>query len=181
MSVYSDEGETYIDDSIPGSDSPEYHEYNNYYDETSDKSIDNSFRRQKHGAKLAAKFEDKGFNRISRSLKGKNQNVFVEYYETSSNPHVYIRDAISGAVRVPYRTGTIDEDLFFSVRLATGEGRTRGGSNLFYDSPEQYERHFQVELSRELKDKWRVRAMNAQTRYSAKVAEASTPKTIVIK
>ena len=76
MSVYSEEGDQYIDDSIPGSDAPEYHEYNNYYDETSDKSIDNSFRHQKYGAKLAAKFEDKGFNRISRSLKGKKTKRF---------------------------------------------------------------------------------------------------------
>ena len=170
MSVYSEEGDQY---SIPGSDAPEYHEYNNYYDEVSEKSIDNSFRHQKHGAKVAAKFEDKGYNRISRSFKGKNQNVFVEYYETSSNPHVYIRDALSGAVRAPYRTGTKDEDLFFSVRLATGESRHPGGSNLFYDSPEQYERHFKVELSREFKENWRVRAMEARALYAAKVAEAS--------
>jgi hypothetical protein len=172
MSVYSVEGDQYIDDSISGSDAPEYHEYNKYYDETSEKSIDNSFRQHKYGAKLAAKFDDKGFNRIRRSSKGKNQNVFIDYYETSSNPNVYIRDAISGAVNAPYRTGTIDEDMFFSVRLATGEGRTRGGSNLFYDSPEQYERHFQVELSRELKEQWRVRAMKARERYTTKVAEA---------
>jgi hypothetical protein len=169
MSVYSEEGDQY---STPGSDAPEYHEYNNYYDEVSEKSIDNSFRHQKHGAKVAAKFEDKGFNRIRRALKGKAQNEFIDYYETSSNPDVYIRDAISGAVRAPYRTGTIDEDMFFSVRLATGEGRTRGGSNLFYDSPEQYERHFHIELSRELKEQWRVRAMKARERYTTKVAEA---------
>ena len=180
MSVYSEEGEMYIDDSDRGSDIQHVcHEYNNYYDEVSEKSIDDSFRQHKHGAKVAAKFEDKGYNRISRISNGKPQ--FVEYYETSSNPYVYIRDAISGVIRSPYRTGTKDEYMFFSVRLATGEGRTRGGSNLFYDSPEQYERHFQIQLSHEFKENWRVRAMEARSLYAAKVAEASKPKTIVIK
>ena len=178
MSVYSEEGDPYIDDSYRGSDAPEYHEYNNYYDEVSEKSIDDSFRQHKNGAKLSTKLEDKGYNRVQRTIDGKR--VFVEYYESSSNPHVYIRDAISGAVRSPYRTGTADEDLFFSVRFATGEGRTRGGSNLFYDSPEHYERHFHIELSRELKERWRTRATEARALYAAKVAEASKLKTIVV-
>ena len=52
--------------------------------------------------------------------------------------------------------------MFFTVRLATGEGRVRGGSNLFYDNPEQYERHFNVELSDKLKEEWREKFRNAQ-------------------
>ena len=178
MSVYSDECNTYVEDYDRDSDAPECHEYNNYYDEVSVKSIDDSFRQHKNGAKLSTKYEDKGYNRVQRRYKGKR--VFVEYYESSSNPHVYIRDAISGAVRNPYRTGTTDEYLFFSVRIATGEGRTRGGSNLFYDSPEHYERHFHVEVPREIKNKWITRVTEARALYAAKVAEASKPKTIVI-
>jgi hypothetical protein len=94
---------------------------------------------------------------------------------------MYIRDAISGSIRTPYRTGTTDEDLFFSVRLATGEGRTSGGSNLFYDSPEQYERHFHMRLPEDIKQRWKTRATEARARYADKLAESSKPKCIVVK
>jgi hypothetical protein len=181
MSVYSEEGEGDIDESVRGSDTPEYHEYNNYYDEISEKSIDNSFRHQRNGAKFTAKFEDRGYNRVRRSLKGEKQHVWIEYYETSPSPQMYIRDAISGSIRAPYRTGTPDEDLFFSVRLATGEGRTSGGSNLFYDSPEQYERHFHMKLPEDIKQRWQTRSMEARARYADKLAESSKPKGIVVK
>jgi hypothetical protein len=179
MSDYSEEcadslvsGQEYVD-----------HEYNQYFDYTSDKSTDDSYRNRRSGpgGGKNAKFDDAGYNKIPRSTKGKNQNVFIEYYETSANPHVYIRDAISGATRSPYRTGTADEDLFFTVRLATGESRTRGGSNLFYDSPEQYERHFQVELPNEFKEAWREKARLAQIRYNQKADEAKKQKEILVK
>jgi hypothetical protein len=177
MSDYSEEcagslasGQEYVD-----------HEYNQYFDYTSDRSTDESYRnRRRGGAGKNAKFEDVGYNKIPRSVKG-NPNAFIEYYETSSNPHVYIRDAISGASRSPYRTGTADEDLFFTVRLATGESRVRGGSNLFYDSPEQYERHFQVELSNDIKEAWREKSRLAQIRYTRKIDETQKTKEVVVK
>jgi hypothetical protein len=161
MSTYStNEEESYINGSLPDSDEHGYHDYNQYFDGTSERSTDESYRNRTGGK--SSKFDDKGFNRIRRSISGKNQNVFIEYYETSSNTQVFIRDAISGAIRAPFRTGTTDEDMFFTVRLATGEGRVRGGSNLFYDSPEQYERHFYVKLSDKVKDAWREKYHKAQ-------------------
>jgi len=177
MSDYSEEcsgsiisGQEYVD-----------HEYNQYFDYTSDKSTDESFRNRRNGGGKSANFEDPGYNKIPVSLKGKNQNIFIEYYETSSNPHVYIRDAISGVSRSPYRTGTTDEDLFFTVRLATGKGRYNSGSNLFYDSPEQYERHFGIELSNNFKEKWREKSRLAKIRYTRKVDEAQKPTEIIVK
>lgn len=167
MSIYSEEEDLlFMDGSVQGTELNEY-EYHNYYDYSSEKSAEDSLRHHKRSVK-GAKFEDKGYNRVRRSVKGDKRNMFVEYYETSASPNIYIRDAISGAIRAPYRTGTTDEYLFFSVRLATGETRANG-SNLFYDSPEQYERHFRVELTESVKQQWRIRAMEAQARIDNRI------------
>jgi hypothetical protein len=180
MSVYSEEEHPYVDGSVQGSVDYECHEYNNYFDYTSEKSAEDSFRQHKHVAK-GARFEDKGYNRVRRSFKGDKRNMFIEYYETSASPNVYIRDAISGAIRAPYRTGTANEDLFFSVRLATGETRANG-SNLYYDSPEQYERHFRIEVPESVKQTWRIRAMEARDRINTPPVDPSAgPKVIVVK
>lgn len=166
--------------------SPEYtdHEYNPYYDYTSDRSTDESYRPTRNGGGGGGKnnkFEDAGYNKVRRALSGKKNNVFVEFYETSSTPNMYIRDAISGAIRSPYRTGSPDEDLFFSVRLATGESRHGGGANLFYDNPEQYERHFQTSIPDSIKDRWREKVNMARIRHSIKIEESKKVREIIVK
>ena len=79
----------------------------------------------------------------------------VEFY--SSNSNSIIKNAMSGTFQGVngrfFRVGSRDEDLFFSVILATGEF----GQNapvLFYDNPEQYESHFFTKVSDEIKEKW---------------------------
>lgn len=55
----------------------------------------------------------------------------------------------------PYKAkyGSKDEDGLFSVILSTGEtGQTP--PILFYDNPEQYEKHFDTYLSKETKQRW---------------------------
>ena len=52
-----------------------------------------------------------------------------------------------------FRAGSRDEDLFFSVILATGE-LGQNAPALFYDNPEQYERHFFTKVSNEIKERW---------------------------
>ena len=84
----------------------------------------------------------------------------MEFFETTLAANRYIKNAITGAIEAPFRVGTEDEDLFFSVFLSTGEcGPTP--PCLFYDSPEQYERHFYTKVSDELKARWRARYANA--------------------
>lgn len=81
----------------------------------------------------------------------------VEFFPTSMIPNAIIKSAISGTYQGSgsrfFRVGTSDEDLFFSVTLATGE-LGQEAPVLFYDNPEQYERHFFTKLSKELKEDW---------------------------
>jgi hypothetical protein len=153
----------------------ETREYARNYDYLSEPSTDNSYRNIKTGTK-SAKYEDAGFNSVPCSFRGKGKNGRIEFYETSATPHRYIRDAISGVRRVPFRTGTRDEDLFFSVRMATGEGRYVDGSNLFYDSPEQYERHFRVVVPESIKQRWYAKVFVARERLNAKASEPARKK-----
>ena len=77
--------------------------------------------------------------------------MFITVYETNfSNAF-----AMNAVTNIPYKVkfGSKEEDSLFSVIIATGEtGQTP--LVLFYDSPEQYERHFFVELSAQTKQRW---------------------------
>ena len=73
---------------------------------------------------------------------------------TSGDAGTYIRNAETGN-NYKYKVGSKEEGLFFKVALGTGELNTRNCSNvLFYDSPEQYEKHLMDEISQEIKDNW---------------------------
>jgi hypothetical protein len=73
---------------------------------------------------------------------------------TSGDAGTYIRNAETGN-HYKYKVGSKEEGLFFKVALGTGELKTRNGSNvLFYESPEQYEKHLMNEISQEIKDNW---------------------------
>lgn len=99
-------------------------------------------------------------NSVIRVDPVKNKRVKVEFYETALIPNRFIKNAVTGAIESPFRVGSADEDLFFSVMLTTGEcGQTP--PCLFYDSPEQYERHFFAAVSDEAKLRWRTRYAHA--------------------
>jgi len=85
------------------------------------------------------------------------KNVRVEFFPTNTTPNTIIKNAITGTFQGIdgryFRVGLADEDLFFSVILATGE-MGQNAPLLFYDSPEQYERHFFTKLSQQTKENW---------------------------
>jgi hypothetical protein len=107
----------------------------------------NKYRRMWDDAKRA----DKGFHKIKRKVGHKK--VEMEVYSSSTTPGRMIRDAITGVKYSQYRVGSVNEHLFFKVGLATGELGNNGGA-LFFDSPEQYERHMKTTVSPEIKQKW---------------------------
>lgn len=92
------------------------------------------------------------------TVKGIYKNYRVKVYITPNYPNSIIRNAITGTAfkfqNGDYaRVGSRDEDLFFSVLLATGEaGQT--AALLFYDSPEQYERHMEETYPADGKSQW---------------------------
>jgi hypothetical protein len=79
----------------------------------------------------------------------------VSYFDTNLTPGRRIRNAVSGYFTNHF-VGTSDEYLYFSNLICTGEGGTTPHC-LFYDTPEQYERHMHTTLSDDSKDRWRQR------------------------
>lgn len=96
---------------------------------------------------------------------GKFKNINVEVYETKNYPGVYIRNAITG-VSLPYKIGSYAENLFFKVTHACGSRPNFVGPlTLFFDSPEQYERHMRGNVSRDIKEKWASKQRKAKKIY----------------
>jgi hypothetical protein len=63
-----------------------------------------------------------------------------------------------------HRCGSIYENLYFKVCHATGEFGNKDPLVLFYDSPEQYERHWNVRITQDSKDAWQTKYVAAQRR-----------------
>jgi hypothetical protein len=99
---------------------------------------------------------DSGYGYVYRnktSGSNKVKNARVDCY-ASGDSGMKIRNAETGHY-YKFKVGSKDEDLFFKIALASGELKTTNGSNvLFYDSPEQYEKHLMTEVDQEIKDRW---------------------------
>jgi hypothetical protein len=100
---------------------------------------------------------DKGYHKVKRNLNkvcmdGKfHKNVTIEFY-VSGDTGNKIRNAVTG-YRSSYKVGSDDEDSFFKVKMVNGECR-KGSGSLFYDSPEQFEKHQFSILSQGVKEDW---------------------------
>lgn len=114
----------------------------------------------------------------SRSRQGGKPTLF-EYFTTKNIIGHPIRNARTGYLYPQYRVGRIHEYLFFKVRLSNEDSyqanqfmfskyphqNTHNPNEkekpdldvLFYDSPEEYESHHQIQLSHESKRQWRDR------------------------
>jgi hypothetical protein len=138
---------------------------NDYYD---DESLTSSVKRRLLKSTNEAGMIQK--YRIYRAIYDEDGNkkvVKVDFYETPNSKGRYIVDAITGNKCAPYLVGTKDEDLFFSTMFATGE-LGREASLLFFDSPEQYERHFHVNVSTAIKERWLNKVTAARLRTMRK-------------
>jgi len=101
------------------------------------------------------KKSDKGYNVLWRMIpkNGKLKRTKVEVY-TSNGHGCHIRNAETGEY-YSHIVGTADEDLYFTVILATGECKSANGSStLFYLSPQHYMTHLNTELEPEIIARW---------------------------
>ena len=101
------------------------------------------------------KKSDRGYNAIWRMLlkNDKLKRTKIEVY-TSGCFGSQIRDAESGEF-YSHIVGSTDEDLYFSIILATGECSSKNGSStLFYLSPQHYMKHFNCTLDEKFIAKW---------------------------
>ena len=123
-----------------------------------------------HSEDATLKGFDRGLTLINQkytNYNGKTKNKKMSIYSTGqcgSN----IRNASSG---MWYRelVGSAEEALFFKVAYAKGNLNCKNGSNmLFYESPAEYEAHFNLELSQDIKNKWTERTMKKKFEISQK-------------
>jgi hypothetical protein len=108
---------------------------------------------------------DPAFHQVKRARKPRG-NFILEYYETSRMNDSRIRNAITGTwyrddhPKCKYLVGSVQEDVFFKAHISTGENEIYSRDNkkntvlLFYDSPEQFEKHQKMTLSQSVKEKW---------------------------
>ena len=99
---------------------------------------------------------DKDYQKIK--VKKGFQVADVEFYTTTASPGVAIRDAVTGAKILEHRVGSRNEDFYFKTNWSIGSDM----KHLFFDSPEQYERLFNVTLSETIKQKWMEKCVNAR-------------------
>lgn len=109
----------------------------------------------------AVKSYDTGYGYVYRKkllMNGTIKNTKIDCY-TSGDSGTLIRNAETGNY-YKFKVGSKEEELFFKISLATGELKTKNGSNvLFYDSPEQYEKHLNGEINQNSKDIWYEKKM----------------------
>ncbi len=100
----------------------------------------------------AYKLNDKSYHKVKRNnAMGVNEKVGI--YSTNLTPGTLIRDAITGGITQHHRIGSVYADLYFKVVYATGEFGSETKS-MYFDCPEQYERHLNTTISQEVKKKW---------------------------
>jgi hypothetical protein len=124
-----------------------------YYDHHRKKSSVQKFQPVSTGLQVG---NDPGNYRITRYVHGKPVNI--EFFVTRFNPGTTIRNAVTGIREKNMLVGRKTEDIFFKVALS-GVFADRDGC-LFYNSPEEYERHFHTTVSQPMKSKWMERCMN---------------------
>lgn len=105
---------------------------------------------------------DLGFRQISSG----NRRKKLEYYATSYIPGASIRNAITGARYEQHHVGDLSEDLYFKVSYAA-DYSTGDVSTMFYDDPEQFERHMSTTLSNNTKQSWHEKYERAYAILSA--------------
>lgn len=135
-------------------------------DSTSEKSLHNKPVKRGRNSSLYddIKAMDPGYHKIIRREAG--IKFKTEVYSTSFIPGSMIRDAITGHRYSRYRVGSWNEDLFFKIKEVSGNIGYKSNI-LFYDSPEQFERHMKVNVSIETKKNWTDKFARAQSRVNA--------------
>ena len=101
------------------------------------------------------KGQDNGYYNTKNSSRRDVYNKIkhqVEMY-SSGDRGTLIRDAITG-YRYRVLVGSVDEDLFFKVKMCSGDFGNKEALTLFYSSPEDYQRHQKVDLGQEVKARW---------------------------
>jgi len=135
------------------------------YEEMDDVSVNKNTR------KMAKAMEEAGDKRC-HIIERKNKRPVTVFSSGSQGSR--IRNAISGAYTNDI-VGSADEDAYFRVSCPCGSERKK----LFFGSPEQYDRHFGLDLEKETKQ--RLDQKKYWAKRASEVKVKSDPKPSIIK
>lgn len=117
------------------------------------KTNNSSVRRQRRNIADEIKRSDKGYSSYQHRAASANgmKTYKVEMFDSGTCIGNRIRDPMSGA-RLNERIGSKQELHYLKVRMAGfNPGKT---VTLYYDSPEQLERHHKCKVSTNIKERW---------------------------
>lgn len=103
---------------------------------------------------------DSGLFRISRKVPDQKKKRSIVMYSSDCHGST-IRNAVTGIRVSGHIVGSKAEDLFFKVKFATGETGVNTVT-LFYDSPEQYEKHMTDIITSNTKQSWQERVQKVR-------------------
>jgi hypothetical protein len=89
---------------------------------------------------------------LKQVINGKKVKITI--YTTKYTPGSPIRNAVYGDYQSKCFVGKNEEYTFFKVSLSCNLGKNPVSKHLYYDSPEQYEKHFKIKLDQVIKTKW---------------------------
>jgi hypothetical protein len=131
-------------------------EYDDRYNSLEANDFDDNNNNKQLNALSRVQCLNRGYHKLTRSVLVNNRNKKVELGVYGSGSHEsQIRNAETGEY-YKYKVGTMDEDLFFKSMISTGEVPS-GPLTLFYDTPEQCERHQGFFLDILIKKRWEVK------------------------
>jgi hypothetical protein len=117
-----------------------YNEIDYGYDSDSTENTFVSNRQKVKNVLTDLQKEDKGCFQLKRKNLDRKMKAITVY--SSGSQGTTIRNACTGERIIGYRVGSSDEDLLYSVIISSSEIPSRREPiTLFFDSPEQYERH----------------------------------------
>lgn len=100
-----------------------------------------------------------GYNKIWRNIlrsDGKPKRTKIEFY-TTGGVGSNIKNAETGEYYVS-KVGTVNENYFFKVIVATGEcNKANGSTTLFYTSPQNYMSHMHCNVTQSIINNWEIR------------------------
>lgn len=130
----------------------------NYQDDTMDYSVDTDLTSLQNNTKTILNSSSKNFRLVNRKVS-RRKKIQLGYFTTSFVPDSKIVNAITGIryrdedPKVKYLVGSMEEDLLFKVSISNGENG-QDPVLLFYDSPEQFEKHQYTSLKQTTKETW---------------------------
>jgi len=105
----------------------------------------------------------------------------IGIYETPLFPGATIRNAVTGFHEMGNKVGSSKESQFFKVSLASCDDGRREPRILFFDTPEQYERHFHCSLPTDSKRRWNERRFSSLVNDAEKTPISNEMRVIEVR